>query len=259
MEAHAGMVASQGMLTQLPYCGAAPLPGAVLTRFNLDPLLMAALLLLLLLLLRLAPSASARRYGTCGWGISLVAFVSPLCALSVALFAARIAQHMLLILAAAPLIALALPGGGERHGRPRLWSACSAFFIALWFWHMPAPYDATFASGAYYWAMHVTLFGSAIWLWREILQSERAHAIDVLCAGAFTSMHMGLLGAVLTMAGRPLYFWHLTTTQPWGFSPLEDQQLGGVLMWVPGIALFLWAALRTFGRLRIALEEPGAP
>jgi len=251
------MVASQGMAAQLPYCGAPPLPGALLTRFNLDPLLLAALLLALLLLLWMSPRAEARRFAACGWSISVVAFVSPLCALSVALFAARIAQHMLLILAAAPLIALALPRGGGRRGRARLWSACSVFFFALWFWHMPAPYDATFASSAYYWTMHVTLLGSAIWLWREILQSERAHAIDVLWAGAFTSMHMGFLGAVLTMAGRPLYFWHLTTTQPWGLSPLEDQQLGGVLMWVPGIALFLWAALRTLARLRIALEEPG--
>jgi putative membrane protein len=68
-------------------------------------------------------------------------------------------------------------------------------------------------------------------------------------------MQMGFLGAVLTVAGRPLFFWHLTTTQPWGVSPLEDQQLGGVVMWVPGIALFLWAALRTLDRLRIALED----
>lgn len=249
------MVASQGLATPLPYCGAPPLPGALLTRFNLDPLLIAALLVTLLLLLRIAPNPKARRYAACGWGISVFAFVSPLCALSVALFAARVTQHMLLILAAAPLIALALPPGGDRHRRPRLWSACSSFFIALWFWHMPGPYDATFVSVTCYWAMHSTLFGSAIWLWRELLQGEHAYAIDVLSAGAFTSMQMGFLGAVLTMAGRPLFFWHLATTQSWGLSPLEDQQLGGVLMWVPGITLFLWGALRTLGRLRISLED----
>ena len=164
------MGASQGLATQLPYCGTPPLPGALLTRFNLDPLLIAALLVALLLLLRVAANPKARRYAACGWGICAFAFVSPLCALSVALFAARVAQHMLLILAAAPLIALALPSGSERHGRRRVWSACSGFFIALWFWHMPGPYGATFASVACYWAMHVTLFGSAIWLWRELLQ-----------------------------------------------------------------------------------------
>ncbi len=253
------MVASHELAAQLPYCGTPPLPGTLLTRFNLDPVLIAALLLALFLLLRFARGRPARRYAAYGWCVALFAFVSPLCALSVALFAARIGQHMLLILVAAPLVALALPAGSERRARARLWSACSAFFIALWFWHMPAPYDATFASTACYWAMHLTLFGSAIWLWREVLHGEQAHTIDVLAAGAFTSMHMGFLGAVLTVAARPLYFWHLTTTQAWGLSPLEDQQLGGVLMWVPGIALFLWAALRTLDRLHTALEEPSRP
>ncbi|MBV8975721.1 MAG: cytochrome c oxidase assembly protein [Sinobacteraceae bacterium] len=252
------MVASHDPVTQVPYCGTPPSPADLLTRFNLDPLLLAALLLALVVLVRLARSGKADAYAVSGWSIALVAFVSPLCALSVALFSARIAQHMVLILVAAPLIALALPPGAERHGRKRLWGACSGFFIALWLWHMPAAYDSTFASTACYWTMHITLFGSAIWLWREILQGERLHAIDVLAVGGFTSMHMGFLGAILTMAGRPLFFWHLTTTQAWGLSPLEDQQLGGVLMWVPGIALFLWAALRTLDRLRVALQEPDA-
>lgn len=253
------MNAVQGVSAQLPYCGSPPLPGSLLERFNLDPLLIAALLMALVVLLRVAPHRRAREHALFGWSIAVLAFVSPLCALSVSLFAARIGQHMLLILAAAPLIALALPPGAEAGARARLWSACAGFFVALWFWHMPAPYDATFASTEVYWAMHITLFGSAIWLWREILQSERSSTIDVLSAGAFTSMHMGFLGAVLTMAGRPLFFWHLTTTQPWGLSPLEDQQLGGVLMWVPGIGLFLWAALRTLERLRLALEDVGSP
>jgi putative membrane protein len=71
-------------------------------------------------------------------------------------------------------------------------------------------------------------------------------------------MQMGLLGAVLTFAGHPLFLWHLTTTQVWGLSPLRDQQLGGTLMWVPGIALFLFAALRSLSRLWTALnvEKP---
>ncbi len=253
------MSALQGMTAQLPYCGSPPLPGTLLTRCNLDPALIAALLLLLIPLLLGASDRRARKYAMFGWSIAALAFVSPLCALSVALFSGRIAQHMLLVLGAAPLIALALPPGSDRFARARLWSACGSFFVALWFWHMPRPYDATFASTFLYWAMHATLFGSGIWLWRELLQSGRDHAVDVLTAGALTSMHMGLLGAVLTMAGRPLFFWHLTTTQPWGLSPLEDQQLGGVLMWVPGIGLFLWAALRTLDRLRSALEDLHAP
>ncbi len=243
------------MVAQVPYCGAPPLPDALLTRFNLDPVLMALLLVVASLHILLSADRRARQYALCGWGLAAFAWISPLCALSVALFSARVAQHMILILAAAPLLALALPAAPPHFARPRLWSACSAFFIALWFWHMPRPYDATFASTPVYWAMHATLFGSAIWLWREILQSSRDHALEAVAAGAFTSMHMGLLGAVLTMAVRPLFFWHLTTTQAWSLSPLEDQQLGGVFMWVPGIGLFLWAALRTLDRLRGAFED----
>jgi putative membrane protein len=162
---------------------------------------------------------------------------------------------MILILAAAPLIALALPHARVEGARTRLWGAGALFFSALWFWHMPRPYDATFTSIATYWCMHLTLFGSAIWLWHEILQNDCLRTVDVLCVGAVTSMQMGLLGAVLTMAGHALFFPHLTTTQVWGFTPLQDQQLGGVFMWVPGIALFLWAALRSIDRLRTSLDE----
>jgi putative membrane protein len=243
------------MIDQLPYCGAPPLPGALLTRFNLDPVLIVALLLIAGCHLMALATRRSRLYAGFGWAVAAVALVSPLCALSVALFSARVAQHMILILAAAPLLALSLPPGDPRLARTRLWISTSLFFLALWFWHMPNPYDATFSSTTVYWIMHVTLFGSAIWLWREILQLRWERTADVLAAGALTSMQMGMLGAVLTVAGRPLFFWHLTTAQIWGLSPLEDQQLGGVLMWVPGIVLFLWAALRSLERLRGAIDN----
>jgi|SRR5579863_662552 len=246
------------MLAQLPYCGSPPVPGALLERFNVDARLLLALALIAAVHILTASQRTRRVRAGAGWLIATFALVSPLCALSVALFAARIAQHMLLILAAAPLIALGLPGGGSNLARLRLWCAGAMFLIALWFWHMPRPYEATFASTWLYWCMHLSLFGSAIWLWREILQSDHQLAVDVLAVGALSSMQMGLLGAVLTLAGHPLFFPHLTTTQAWGLTPLEDQQLGGVFMWVPGIALFLWAALRSLERLRESLEEPNS-
>jgi putative membrane protein len=239
----------------LPYCGAAPLPGELLVRFNLDPLLLTALVALLLLHVWRGRSHQQRLYALSGWLVAAAALVSPLCALSVALFSARVAQHMILILVAAPLLALALPITSPRPAPWRLWAAAGAFLLALWFWHMPVPYDATFASTIIYWTMHVTLSGSALMLWRELLQRAVTRAPDVLAAGIVSSMQMGLLGAVLTFAGRPLFFWHLATTQVWGLTPLQDQQLGGVFMWVPGIALFLWAALRAISRLRSSLEQ----
>jgi len=244
----------------LPYCGSAPLPGDLLVRFNLDPIVILSLLLACgwqLWAIRSCGVGARQRqlYTLAGWLTAAVAFLSPICALSVALFSARVAQHMILILAAAPLIAMGLPQSSSSRSTWCLWLGAAAFFLGLWYWHMPIPYDSTFASVRIYWAMHVTLFGSAIILWRELLNHPPQWSGQVLAAGSLTFLHMGLLGAVLTLADRPLFLWHLTTTQAWGLSPLQDQQLGGSIMWVPAIALFLWTTLRSLSRLCVSLER----
>jgi putative membrane protein len=61
---------------------------------------------------------------------------------------------------------------------------------------------------------------------------------------------------VLALAGRPLFYPHFITTWTWGLTPLQDQQLGGTLMWVPGIGLFLWVAIRSLRRLWNIVESP---
>jgi putative membrane protein len=233
----------------IPYCGTPPLPSEILGRFNLDPVLLACLLILAIWHVRAIGRSGVRGYVAAGWLVAAAALVSPLCALSVSLFSARIGQHMILVLIAAPLIALGLPQREARPGRWRSWTAAGAFFGLLWFWHMPLPYEATFTSTPVYWSMHVTLFGSAVLLWREILHHSIEHAFEALAVGVLSSMQMGLLGAVLTLAGHPLFTPHLLTTRAWGLMPLEDQQLGGALMWVPGIGLFLWTSLRSLQRL----------
>lgn len=239
----------------LPYCGAPPLPGELVGRFNLDPVLIVSLILLTCGHLRFCSDAPAERgRALAGWAIAAAAFLSPLCALSVSLFAARVGQHMILVLIAAPLIAAALPSGW----RAPLWPAVISFFLFLWFWHMPVPYDATFHSTVIYWSMHVTLFGSAIWLWRALLAHEPGTTMHVLAAGTVSSIQMGLLGAVLTLSDRPMFRWHYFTTQAWGLSPLADQQLGGALMWVPGCLLFLFVALRSCAMLWRTLEPTHA-
>lgn len=246
------------MHSLIPYCGAPPLPGEILGRFNLDPVLIGSLLFLAVLHIRAMRRSDVARYVAAGWVAAAAAFISPLCALSISLFSARIGQHMILILIAAPLIALGMPLRGSHRGRWPSWTAAGAFFVLLWFWHMPLPYEATFTSTPVYWSMHVTLFGSAILLWREILHHPGKRAFEALAVGVLSSMQMGLLGAILTLAEHPLFAPHLLTTQAWGFTPLEDQQLGGALMWVPGIALFLWASLRSLQRVwsRPASERP---
>jgi putative membrane protein len=246
------------MIEQIPYCGTPPSPGELLSRFNLDPALILALLALAFAHVSRALSARTRAYAVAGWSVAALALISPLCALSVSLFAARIAQHMLLLLGAAPLIALALPRTSAARGVTGLWLAATAFLFSLWFWHMPKPYDATFTSTTLYWLMHSTLFGSAIMLWRELLHHAPERAAEALIVATFTSLQMSLLGAVLTLASAPLFYSHLLTTQQWGLSPLEDQELGGVLMWVPGMLLFVWTALRSLWRLWSELEATRA-
>lgn len=249
------------MTVQLPYCGSAPLPGYLLTRFNLDPVLIVSLILLAawqsVALRRAGGRGMARRqaFSSAGWLIASAAFVSPLCALSVALFSARVLQHMILVLIAAPLIAMGLPPSAPSRRPWRLWAATACFFLALWYWHMPIPYEYTFVSTGIYWTMHITLFGSGILLWRELLDHPPQWTGQVLTAGALTFVHMGLLGAVLTLADRPLFTRHLVSAYAWGLSPLQDQQLGGSLMWVPGIGLFMWTALRSLSQLWKSLER----
>jgi putative membrane protein len=229
------------------YCGTPPVPGELWGRFNLDPVLIAALVLLSAAAWRWAPP-ERRTAALAGWGIAAAALLSPLCALSVTLFSARVAQHMLLALVAAPLIAAALP---ERV-RPAGWwpfAAAGGFAAALWAWHLPGPYDATFRSDALYWTMHLTLFGTAVLLWRALLHRGQEQGFLALGLGAFTTVQMGLLGAILTFSTRPLFPVHAVTTLAWGMDPVTDQALGGLLMWVPGTAFFLVAAKRSLDRL----------
>jgi putative membrane protein len=242
-----------GVAYDLVYCGAPAIPGALAGRFNLDPVLIAALAAITVL--HLAQNRRAGRAvggAAAGWAIAAAALISPLCALSVSLFAARVAQHMILLLAAAPLIAASLPRWRTIERPVFLWSATIAFFALLWFWHMPTPYEATFRSHVTYWLMHASLAGSGVALWAALL---RQHSAQALAAGVVTSIQMGLLGAIICLASWPMYRPHYATTESWGLTPLADQQMGGVIMWVPGCLIFLWIAVRTVSAMWRALEE----
>jgi putative membrane protein len=237
----------------VPYCGLSPLPSEIGSRWNLDPVLIAALLVLFVAHVawrkrfeRGAPSGSARR-ASCyaGWGALAAGLVSPLCALSVALFSARVAQHMWLTLIAAPLLALSFPSAAHRAALPKLtpFTAAGVFALALWVWHWPVLYALTFTSDVAYWAMHITMTGSAIVLWQSLLDVSNEHLLARVSAGFVTLTHMGMLGALITFAPRTLYTPHLLTAPTWGLTALEDQQLGGLVMWIPSGAVFLAAAL----------------
>lgn len=263
------------VLTQaLPYCGAPPAPEALWTHWRLDPVVLALLAGIWLLywvgserLLRTdphrAPGRGQRAAFHAGWLIATLALVSPLCPLSVSLFAARVSQHVVLTLIAAPLVACALPARSllcalrlDRGVPPGVavlaralagapLAAAAAFAMLIWFWHAPAVYEATFRSVTVYWLMHLSLFASALWLWTSLLRAPDTQTgfLSALLASTLSSVQMGLLGAVITLAPRALYGAHFLTTAAWGLTPLEDQQLGGVIMWVPGCGVFLLVAM----------------
>ena len=102
----------------------------------------------------------------------------------------------------------------------------------LWAWHLPQAYDAAMANKGLYWIMQATLLASATAFWRAVLaQDQPAGQAGLAILGAY--MQMGLLGALLTFAPDPLYAIHQWAPLSWGFTPLSDQQLGGIIMWVP--------------------------
>jgi putative membrane protein len=260
-----------------PYCGAPPDPTTLLWRWNLDPILLVLLVAAVVAYAGLAgrgprglgsirPWRRACFYG--GWALGAAALTSPLCALSVSLFSARVGQHMVLEMIAAPLVALGRPltiFGNALH-RSKNEQPCSAprrhgalgpaavFAVVLWFWHAPAPYAATFQDVSIYWLMHATSFGAALWLWAALLESPRDHLGDFLAAALVTTLQMGFLGAVITFAARPVYVVHWLTTGAWGLTPLEDQQLGGVIMWIPAGVIFLGAIMTA---MAMAMRQAG--
>jgi putative membrane protein len=261
--------------TIIPYCGPPPSPGSLWLSWNLDPVLIGGLVAVLglyvlgdLRLQRAGRGLGARQRAAfhSGWLITALALVSPLCALSVSLFAARVGQHMILTLLAAPLVAagrpvqviaaaLDDPMSRGRWGQPAPLLATAVFTLLLWFWHAPGPYAMTFSSTLAYWSMHFTVFGSALCLWHGLLADGAGSMIRTVAAGVISSAQMGFLGALITLAPGAVYEPHALTTEIWGLTPLQDQQFGGIIMWVPGCAIFLGFAMLA---LWPAMAEPKA-
>lgn len=206
------------------YCGPPPVPDAAILAWNFDPVLLAGLAICAAMALR----ATNPRLAMAGVAVLAVAFVSPLCAISVALFMARAVHHILIVAIAAPLFALAFPSRRTAMIGPAFVAATGL----LWAWHLPSLYDAALSNTRIYWLMQASLLGSAIWFWRSLFAAPLVSAT----LGAIAAMvQMGMLGALLTFAPAPLYAAHVGTTLAWGLPQLVDQQLAGLIMWVPGI------------------------
>lgn len=221
-----------------PYCGKAPVPADILLRWNLDPLVIGALGLCAMLIALRGRRPAA---GLAGLAVLAIIFLSPLCALSSALFAARTVHHVLLVALAAPLLAMSMPAIPRRG----LTAAVVVQAAVFWAWHAPAAYGWALGHDGGYWLMQASLLASALWFWAAVSSAPAlAGAVALLAA----MVAMGLIGAVLTFSQSPLYAPHLASTWAWGLDPLEDQQAGGLIMWAPAAAIYLLAALAAVGR-----------
>ena len=214
----------------------------------------------------------------------IVALVSPVDALGSALFSGHMIQHMLLILVAAPLLALSAPvgpmllalpprwrtalGQGWKH-QPALraaWRRLSSPFLVwglhaatLWVWHIPAAYQVTLRSEPVHWLQHFSFLGTALLFWWVVFHPHGRQAFTRGPGGAlyvFTmALQSGLLGALLTFSTQPWYPAYASTTPPWGLTPIEDQQLAGAIMWIPAGIIYVVAAVGVLGTWLYALER----
>ena len=223
---------------------------------------------------RRAQVVSTRRQSVCfwsGWTVLALALMSPLHRLGEVLFSAHMVQHELLMLVAAPLLVLSQPLVTFLWGMPfewrrvlgrwaktdpvrRSWNLLTDPFTAwwlhaaaIWIWHAPLMFEATLTSEVAHTAQHLSFFLSALLFWWALIYARGRKAYG---AGVFylftTAVHTGILGALLTFAPHPWYQGYLTTTQAWGLTPLEDQQIGGLIMWVPAGLVYLAAGLWLF-------------
>lgn len=247
-------------LEAVPYCGLAPLPDELWSRWNFDPWVIAAIAAL-----AVAGYARVRGNGvssttqstalSAAVALLIVVFVSPLCALASALFSARVFHHMVLISGVAPLLAAAFRPPVDASPRRALSVLALLHAIILWIWHVPTPYRLALSSDAIYWAMQLSLLGSAYLLWREVLAPSVGRG-PVLLTLLGTVIQMGLLGALLVFAPRALFTPHFGATLPFGLTELQDQQLAGLLMWVPAMLPYLGVALALSARWLRSSDQP---
>ena len=205
----------------------------------------------------------------------LVALCSPLDAVADALFSAHMLQHVLLIGVAAPLAILGAPllpflwclphdarvaGGrawnasGMRRGAAILvlpLPAWALHTIALWGWHLPGPYSAALASAPIHALEHSCFYLTALLMWWVALKPLRGHGgiAGSLLVLVGTMVQSGALGAILTFSGTPWYYSQSAGAALWHLTALEDQQLAGLIMWIPAGFAYLIALLAVLRRV----------
>ncbi len=196
----------------------------------------------------------------------VIALMSPLSVLSQELFAAHMTEHLILMLLAPPLLVLGRPNIvllwtfplPIRRGIGRIWQKSGLLYsssclfnepkavlimasVIMWFWHIPGPYQWAFTNPSIHIIEHMSFFMTSYAFWVLALRpfgrqyGGHGHAMILLIIFALES---SLLGALLTFATEPIYAVHIGATRHFlhmfpEITPLQDQQLAGLIMWVP--------------------------
>jgi cytochrome c oxidase assembly factor CtaG len=205
---------------------------------------------------------------TGGWLVMVLALVSPIDPLGERLFSAHMLQHELLMVVAAPLMVMSRPlavwvwalsprarravGGAFHHPAWRTpWQCLTAplaawvvHAAALWLWHVPAWFEAALAHSGLHSLQHASFLFSALLFWWSVLRPAAPSAGGAALLSAFTTMmHSGALGALLALSPLVWYPSYVDSATALGWDPLDDQQLGGLLMWAPAGLAYLAAGL----------------
>lgn len=221
-----------------------------------------------------------------GWLTLVLALVSPLDSLGGRLFSAHMVQHELLMVVAAPLLVMGRPlaawtwafeppvrqalGRTARTAPVQVpWQlltdpviAWGLHAIALWAWHVPRFFTAALEHEGLHILQHFTFLASALFFWWAALGHDprRGQGTGQAIALLFTTMlHTAALGALLSLAPTPWYEPYIATTDALGIDPVDDQQLGGLVMWVPAGLAYVVVALVLLGRLIMRQGQEGRP
>lgn len=222
---------------------------------------------------RLGRAARARRLWlaafVAGWATLVIALMSPLDTLSGALFSAHMVQHESMMLIAAPLCVLGRPLGVWIWALPRAarlqvaravrtpavahawrpaFAPLTAWLLhaaALWAWHAPTLFEAALAHPFIHTLQHASFLVSALLFWWTVFgDGARRQSGGHAMLSLFTTMvHTSALGALITLSPGLWYPSYVETCSALGVDPLQDQQLGGLIMWVPGAAAYLAGGL----------------
>lgn len=184
------------------------------------------------------------------------------------LFSAHMAQHMILSFLAPPLWVLGTPSWLIRRLVPRsfqplTWNPIFAFLFfnaVMWMWHIPTVYDAALAHEGLHITEHLMFMAAGVIGFLPVLKSDLVPQMTPQLKLIYlvpSMLSCTALAALITLSPLHLYSFYGNASIHWGLTALEDQQIGGASMWVPGDMLYMILIVWTFYSLLDSSDTEG--